>query len=86
MMFKPGYNIDSLPASTCTNTTSDLLRILANMTQGWLSLNLVNAASVAKISVSLDGHSMYVYAADGLYVALQKAEVCSDRKTVYFIH
>jgi Multicopper oxidase len=75
MMFRPGYNIDSLPLSTCTNTTSDLLKIPANTTQGWLSLNLVNAASVAKMSVSLDGHSMYVYAADGLFVGLQEVQV-----------
>jgi Multicopper oxidase len=75
MMFRPGYNMDSLPSSTCTNTTSDLLRIPANTTQGWLSLNLVNAASVAKMSVSLDGHSMYVYGADGLFVALQEVQV-----------
>jgi hypothetical protein len=75
MMFRPGYNMDSLPPSTCTNTTSDLLRIPANTTQGWLSLNFVNAASVAKMSVSLDGHSMYVYAADGLFVALQEVQV-----------
>jgi L-ascorbate oxidase len=78
MMFRPGYNIDSLPKSTCTNTTSDRLKISANMTHGWLALNLVNAASVAKMSVSLDGHSMYVYAADGLFVDLQKVEVSSD--------
>jgi Multicopper oxidase len=74
-IFRQGYNVDSLPPSTCTNTTSDLLRIPANTTQGWLSLNLVNAASVAKMSVSLDGHSMYVYAADGLFVALQEVQV-----------
>ncbi|KAJ9634649.1 hypothetical protein H2199_008934 [Coniosporium tulheliwenetii] len=75
MMFKPGYNLTSLPPETCTNTTSSLLMIPANYSQGWLSLNLVNAASVNRMSVSLDAHSMFVYAADGLFVTLQEVKV-----------
>lgn len=81
-MFRPGYNSSSLPPQTCANTTSELLTIPANLTQGWLALNLVNAGSVSKLSVSVDGHSMYVYAADGLYVALQEVKVC-ESQTVY---
>jgi len=75
MMFKPGFNISSLPPESCTNTTSELLTIPANKTQGWLALNLVNAGSVSKLGVSLDAHSMYVYASDGLFVALQEVKV-----------
>jgi len=75
MMFKPGYNESSLPADTCKNTTSPLMIVTGNATLGWLALNLVNSGSVAKLSVSLDAHSMYVYAADGLYVDLQEAKV-----------
>ncbi|EON65842.1 hypothetical protein W97_05084 [Coniosporium apollinis CBS 100218] len=75
MMFKPGYNLTSLPPETCTNTTSSLLTIPANYSQGWLALNLVNAASVSRMSVSVDAHSMFVYAADGLFVALQEVKV-----------
>lgn len=75
MMFKPGFNISSLPPESCTNTTSELLTIPANNTQGWLALNLVNAGSVSKLGVSLDAHSMYVYASDGLFVALQEVKV-----------
>ena len=75
MMFKPGYNITSLPPVTCANTTSKLLTISANQTQGWLALNLVNSGSVSKLAVSLDTHSLYVYAADGLYVTLQEVKV-----------
>lgn len=78
MMFRPGYDMGSLPPSTCQNTTSDLLKISANTTRGWLALHLVNAASVAKMSVSMDAHSMYVYAADGFFVALQKVQVGPD--------
>merc|ERR1712000_427167 len=75
MMFKPGFNISSLPPEFCTNTTSELLTIPANNTQGWLALNLVNAGSVSTLGVSLDAHSMYVYASDGLFVALQEVKV-----------
>ncbi len=75
MMFRPGYNVSSLPPATCTNTTSSWLIIPANCTQGWLALNLVNSGAVSKLAVSLDAHSMYVYAADGLYVTLQEVKV-----------
>ena len=75
MMFRPGYNVSSLPSATCANTTSSLLTIPANCTQGWLALNLVNSGAVSKLAVSLDAHSMYVYAADGLYVTLQEVKV-----------
>lgn len=75
MMFKPGFNLSSLPPSTCAKTTSSLLTIPANYTQGWLALNLVNSGAVSKLAVSLDAHSMYVYAADGLYVTLHEVNV-----------
>ena len=75
MMFRPGYNVKSLPPATCANTTSSLLTIPANFTQGWLALSLVNSGAVSKLAVSLDPHSMYVYAADGLYVSLQEVKV-----------
>jgi FtsP/CotA-like multicopper oxidase with cupredoxin domain len=42
---------------------------------GWLALDLVNAGSTTKLSVSLDSHSMFVYAADGLYVEMQEVKV-----------
>lgn len=75
MMFNPGYNVSSLPPETCANTTSALLTIPANYTQGWLALNLVNSGAVSKLGVSLDAHSIYIYAADGLYVTLQEVKV-----------
>ena len=75
MMFRPGFSVSSLPPATCMNTTSSLLTIPANCTQGWLALNLVNSGAVSKLAVSLDAHSMYVYAADGLYVTLQEVKV-----------
>lgn len=74
-MFRPGYNVSSLPPATCANTTSSLLTASANYTQGWLALNLVNSGAVGMLAVSLDAHSMYVYAADGLYVTLHEVNV-----------
>lgn len=77
-MFKPGYDISSLPPETCTNTTSPLLTIGADHSQGWLALHLVNAGATSKLSVSLDAHSMFVYAADGLYVDVQEVKVVNS--------
>ncbi|KAH8705516.1 Cupredoxin [Talaromyces proteolyticus] len=75
MNFRPGFNASSLPPDTCTNTTSPLLKIPANTTLGWLALNLVNSGSVSGLTVSLDAHSLWVYAADGLYVSPQEVQV-----------
>ena len=84
MMFKPGYNVSSLPARTCSNTTSSLLEIRANHTQGWLALNLVNVGAVSTLAVSLDAHSMFVYASDGLFTALQEVKVSSSWSRLHF--
>ena len=74
-MFRPGFNLSSLLPESCTNTSSPLLAIPADSSGGWLALNLVNGGAVSKLSVSLDGHSMYVYAADGLFVSMQEVQV-----------
>ena len=74
-MFRPGFNASSLPRETCTNTATPLLQIQANASSGWLALNLVNAGSTSKLSVSLDSHTMYVYAADGMFVEMQEVKV-----------
>ncbi|KAJ5350264.1 hypothetical protein N7541_007991 [Penicillium brevicompactum] len=75
MMFRNGYNVSSLPSETCVNTTARQLKIPAKSSQGWLALNLVNSGAVSAIRVSLDAHSMLVYAADGLYVTPQEVKV-----------
>ena len=59
------------------NTTSQQLVVNANASQGWLALNLVNSGAVSNLKVSLDSHSMHVYAADGLYVTPQEVKVGS---------
>jgi hypothetical protein len=75
MMFKAGFNVSSLTPETCSNTTSELFTFNANASQGWVALNLVNAGAISRLSVSLDGHSMFVYAADGLFVNVQEVNV-----------
>ncbi|KAF5712261.1 Cupredoxin [Fusarium mundagurra] len=75
MVFKPGFNMSSMPPETCMNTTSPLLVISTGQSKGWLALNLVNSGAVSALRVSLDGHSMFVYAADGLYTNLQEVNV-----------
>lgn len=75
MMFKPGFEMSALPPETCTNTTSPLLTIAADQSRGWLALNMVNSGAVSALRVSLDGHSMFVYAADGLYTNMQEVNV-----------
>ena len=84
MMFRQGLNSSSLPLDTCANSTSTLLNIPANTTEGWLALNLVNSGGVSMLRVSLDSHSMYVYMADGLYVDVQNVKVCGIQP--YIMH
>jgi len=82
MLFRPGYNISSLAPDTCENTTSPQLLISANASQGWLALNLVNSGGVSALRVSLDSHSMHIYAADGLYVKPQEVKVSPSQSTL----
>lgn len=77
MMFNPGYSIDSLPQVTCSNTTAPLLTIPVMRSHGWLALHLVNAAATSKMQVSLDAHTMFVFAADGVYVEMQEVKVAT---------
>lgn len=53
--------------------------------RGWLALNLVNSGAVSKLHVSLDAHSMLVYAADGSYVEMQEVKVSIPLKSIRYI-
>merc|ERR1712169_157280 len=53
----------------------DFFTFTADASRGWTALHLVNAGAVSRLSVSLDGHSMFVYEADGLYVTPQEVQV-----------
>ncbi|KAL2007605.1 hypothetical protein VTN00DRAFT_9043 [Thermoascus crustaceus] len=77
MMFRDGDDAGDLPPETCTNTTLPLLTISAGRTNGWLALNVVNSGAVSPLRATLDSHSMFAYAADGLYVEPQKTKVSS---------
>ncbi|KAK1054235.1 hypothetical protein LTR74_015983 [Friedmanniomyces endolithicus] len=74
-MFRPGYDINSLLLETCANTTSSSPTMKADHAQGWLFLHLVNAGATTKLSVSLDALTMFVYAADGLFVEMQEVKI-----------
>ncbi|PYI00346.1 hypothetical protein BO78DRAFT_355831 [Aspergillus sclerotiicarbonarius CBS 121057] len=75
MMFRKDFNSSSLPPDTCSNTSSPLLTICAGCEGGWLALNLVNSGASSRLHVSLDTHSMFVYAADGRYVEMQEVKI-----------
>lgn len=78
VMFKPGFDASSLPPETCNSTTSDLFMLNVDSPLGWAAIHLVNAGAVSRLTVSLDAHSMYVYAADGLYVEPREVKVSAN--------
>src|SRR6266536_737120 len=45
---------------------------------------MFNPGSVIRLSVSLEGHSMFVYAADGLYVDAQKVKVSQNSNPIHY--
>ncbi|KAK5290638.1 hypothetical protein LTR16_002435 [Cryomyces antarcticus] len=48
-MFRPGFNASSMAPKDCVNTTSPVLTIKSDYTQGWLALNLVNSGAVSQL-------------------------------------
>lgn len=75
MLFKAGYDSSYLNPEVCTNTSTPLEVIYTNGSE-WGAFHLVNAGVTAELSFSLDNHDMWVYAADSLYVELQKSRYC----------
>lgn len=73
MMFNPGYNASFLPNATCV-ATDTAFEVVTGKPNSWISLNLINAGAVDMLSVAVDSHWMYVYAADGDYVKPQKVQ------------
>ncbi len=47
---------------------------------GWPSI--LSTGSVSRLAISLDSHSMYVYAADGLFTALQEVKASSSSSDI----
>lgn len=64
----------ALPASAydvCTATSGQVEVISVEASAGWASMNFVSAAGVDTLEVSIDNHTMYVYATDGAYIVPQ---------------
>lgn len=63
---------------TCSNTTSSYPVITASRHAssdgGWAAINLVNAGGLASHTFSIDGHDLYVVAADGEFVVPQQVQ------------
>ena len=64
-----GVNNVQTSNETCVNTTSSLTLIPVDASQEWAALNIVNTGSVSALSFSIDSHSMWIYAVDGVYVS-----------------
>lgn len=64
--------------TTCSNTTSSYPVITASRHASsdsrWASINLVNAGGLASHTFSIDGHDLWVVAADGEFVVPQKVQ------------
>lgn len=64
----------ALPASAydvCTATSGEVEVVSVDASAGWASINMVSAAGVDTLEVSIDNHTMYVYATDGAYIVPQ---------------
>ncbi|KAJ9211278.1 hypothetical protein DTO166G4_7111 [Paecilomyces variotii] len=82
MMLRDGFDARDFQTQSCLNTTSDLTVIMADPSEGWLALHLANTGLVSDISFSIDGHSMIVYAVDGIYVDLSEVQVTLESLNV----
>lgn len=64
----------ALPASAynvCTATSGQVEVISVDASAGWASINLISSAGVDTLEVSIDNHTMHVYATDGAYIQPQ---------------
>lgn len=52
----------------CKNTTTELEVFQVNPAAKWAAFNVVNAASVWDLRISIDNHTLYTFAADGSYI------------------
>jgi FtsP/CotA-like multicopper oxidase with cupredoxin domain len=55
----------------CTATTGQVEVVSVDASAGWASINLISAAGIDTLEVSIDNHTMYVYATDGAYIQPQ---------------
>ncbi|KAF8756654.1 multicopper oxidase family [Rhizoctonia solani] len=57
------------------NTTTELEVFQVNPASKWAAFNVVNAASIWDLRVSIDNHTLYTFAADGSYIRPIQSEV-----------
>ncbi|KAH8815504.1 conidial pigment biosynthesis oxidase Arb2/brown2 [Xylogone sp. PMI_703] len=71
------HNLELVPSTmfkVCTATHSQNELIKVDPSEGWVNLNWISTSSVDELTVSIDGHSMWVYAVDGLFVKPQQVQ------------
>ncbi|RFU31991.1 hypothetical protein B7463_g4366, partial [Scytalidium lignicola] len=71
------HSLELVPSSmwnNCTATKSPNEVIQADPRTGWVNLNWISSSSVDELTVSIDGHSMWVYAVDGLFIKPQPVQ------------
>ncbi|KAL8280520.1 hypothetical protein RQP46_007168 [Phenoliferia psychrophenolica] len=61
-------NVSSAAWYDCKNTSTSLEVINVDVADGWASLHIVNSGANWETVVSIDEHTMWVYAADGSYI------------------
>ncbi|GAB1522214.1 hypothetical protein RhiTH_005326 [Rhizoctonia solani] len=59
----------------CKNTTTELEVFQVNPASKWAAFNVVNAASIWDLRVSIDNHTLYTFAADGSYIRPIQSEL-----------
>ncbi|KAG8704109.1 hypothetical protein FRC08_002443 [Ceratobasidium sp. 394] len=57
----------------CKNTTTPLQHWVVNKNDRFVAFNLLNSGALWDMRVSIDSHTLYVYAADGEYIRIKKA-------------
>ena len=68
-------NPNAFNPEVCYNTTSPYYSINTTAGAEWVAINFVNGGSANGLTISIDGHFMWVYAADGSYINPQKVQV-----------
>ncbi|CAG8925708.1 unnamed protein product [Penicillium salamii] len=71
------HNYNELPPSlfdqcNATNAVEEEIRV--DPRDGWISLNLIGAASISTLAFSLNNHSLWVYEVDGQYIVPTKVD------------
>lgn len=75
------HNLGDVPFGVfegCDATNPNPYIFNVDASQGWVSLNIISAASLQEMVVSIDEHPMWVYAIDGRFIEPQLVDVRSS--------